>query len=293
MTSLSLKITALVLMTIDHIGAFIPGIPIIFRWLGRLSAPIFVFCCAWSMDFTKNRKKYMTRLYLANVAMGTMNYLFSVFSNINVDNNIFRTLFLMTVLIYIYDTTRNNTRKRVLLFSAFFLIEIVLSGLMFWLAYVGVLDSELIMQCISSVLGLFLGIESLTFSFLGLGIYIWKEDKRKFQIWYIVFCVLFSLFGFLQIIPRINLRTDDVYFEILETIARDMGLTSRYRQIDISYFFLENFQWMMIFALPLMSLFYRKKDKYQKPKKQWKYFFYLYYPIHLYVLSFIGTVLVQ
>ena len=93
MTSLSLKITALVLMTIDHIGAFIPGIPIIFRWLGRLSAPIFVFCCAWSMDFTKNRKKYMTRLYLANVAMGTMNYLFSVFSNINVDNNIFRTCF--------------------------------------------------------------------------------------------------------------------------------------------------------------------------------------------------------
>lgn len=98
-------------------------------------------------------------------------YLFSVFSNINVDNNIFRTLFLMTVLIYIYDTTRNNTRKRVLLFSAFFLIEIVLSGLMFWLAYVEVLNSEFIMQCISSVLGLFLGIENLAFVFLGLGIY--------------------------------------------------------------------------------------------------------------------------
>lgn len=41
MTSLSLKITALILMTIDHIGAFIPGMPILFRWLGRLSAPIF------------------------------------------------------------------------------------------------------------------------------------------------------------------------------------------------------------------------------------------------------------
>lgn len=220
-------------------------------------------------------------------------YLFSVFSNINVDNNIFRTLFLMTVLIYIYDTTRNNTRKRVLLFSAFFLIEIVLSGLMFWLAYVEVLNSEFIMQCISSVLGLFLGIENLAFVFLGLGIYIWKEDKRKFQIWYIVFCVLFSLFGFLQIIPRINLRTDDVYFSILATIANDLGLTVFYTHIDISYFFLENFQWLMIFALPLMSLFYRKKDKYQKPKKRWKYFFYLYYPIHLYILGFIGTVLVQ
>ena len=197
MTSLSLKITALILMTIDHIGAFISGTPILFRWLGRLSAPIFVFCCAWSMDFTKNRKKYMTRLYLANVAMGTMNYLFSVFSNINVDNNIFRTLFLMTVLIYIYDTTRNNTRKRVLLFSAFFLIEIVLSGLMFWLAWVEVLDSELIVQCISSLLGLFLGMESLTFSFLGLGIYIYGKRIRenfKYGILFFVCCFHFSDF---------------------------------------------------------------------------------------------------
>ena len=236
----------------------------------------------------------MTRLYLANVAMGMINYLFSVFSNISVDNNIFRTLFLMTVLIYIYDTTRNNTRKRVLLFSAFFLIEIVLSGLMFWLTYVEVLDSELIIQCISSALGLFLGMESLTFSFLGLGIYIWKEDKRKFQIWYIVFRLycFFHFSDFIQVLLKIDFsRTDYVYFPILETIARDIGLTSMYRQIDISYFFLENFQWMMIFALPLMSLFYRKKDKYQKPKKQWKYFFYLYYPMHLYLLSFIGTVI--
>ena len=40
-----------------------------------------------------------------------------------------------------------------------------------------------------------------------------------------------------------------MYFEILETIARDMGLTSTYMQIDISYFFLENFQWMMIFCI--------------------------------------------
>ena len=136
-----------------------------------------------------------------------------------------------------------------------------------WLAYVEVLNSEFIMQCISSVLGLFLGIENLAFVFLGLGIYIWKEDKRKFQIWYIVFCVLFSLFGFLQIIPRINLRTDDVYFSILATIANDLGLTVFYTHIDISYFFLENFQWLMIFALPLMSLFYRKKDKYQKHRK--------------------------
>ena len=100
------------------------------------------------------------------------------------------------------------------------------------------------------------------------------EKATKYGILFFVCC--FSLFGFLQIIPRINLRTRLRIFPYLETIARDMGLTSMYRQIDISYFFLENFQWMMIFALPLMSLFYRKKDKYQKPKKQWKYFFYLY-----------------
>ncbi len=36
-----LKLIALILMTLDHIGVFFPNSPIWFRYLGRLAAPIF------------------------------------------------------------------------------------------------------------------------------------------------------------------------------------------------------------------------------------------------------------
>ncbi|MBD5521310.1 MAG: hypothetical protein HDR03_08845 [Lachnospiraceae bacterium] len=44
MSITALKTLSLILMTIDHIGAFIPEMPIAFRWIGRLSAPVFLFC---------------------------------------------------------------------------------------------------------------------------------------------------------------------------------------------------------------------------------------------------------
>lgn len=46
MTSTSLKVIALILMLLDHIGQFIPGTPLWLHWLGRLSAPVFMFCMA-------------------------------------------------------------------------------------------------------------------------------------------------------------------------------------------------------------------------------------------------------
>ncbi len=36
-----LKLTALICMLIDHIGEFIPQSPIWFRYIGRISAPLF------------------------------------------------------------------------------------------------------------------------------------------------------------------------------------------------------------------------------------------------------------
>lgn len=44
MSSTLLKLIALIFMFIDHIAEFIPGTPIWFHWIGRISAPIFFFC---------------------------------------------------------------------------------------------------------------------------------------------------------------------------------------------------------------------------------------------------------
>lgn len=65
----TIKIIALILMLIDHIGEFFPDSPIWFRWLGRIAAPLFFYALAVGFQHTRNRKKYLLRLYLANVGM--------------------------------------------------------------------------------------------------------------------------------------------------------------------------------------------------------------------------------
>ena len=45
------------------------GLAIWFRWLGRLAAPLFFYALAVGFRHTRNRKKYLLRLYLANVGM--------------------------------------------------------------------------------------------------------------------------------------------------------------------------------------------------------------------------------
>lgn len=69
MNIFTIKIIALILMLMDHIGEFFPDSPIWFRWLGRLAAPLFFYALAVGFRHTRNRKKYLLRLYLANVGM--------------------------------------------------------------------------------------------------------------------------------------------------------------------------------------------------------------------------------
>ena len=43
MSNTTLKVIATIAMLIDHIFYFFPGIPHVFHWIGRVSAPIFLF----------------------------------------------------------------------------------------------------------------------------------------------------------------------------------------------------------------------------------------------------------
>lgn len=55
MSSFGLKMFALVLMLIDHLAQFLPGMPIWMHWIGRLSAPVFIYCSIWSFTYTTDR----------------------------------------------------------------------------------------------------------------------------------------------------------------------------------------------------------------------------------------------
>lgn len=51
MSTTAIKWLALVLMLVDHLGEFFPqSVPLWFRWLGRMSAPLFLFCLAQGLE---------------------------------------------------------------------------------------------------------------------------------------------------------------------------------------------------------------------------------------------------
>ena len=72
LTSTGLKAVALTLMVLDHIHyifGFTGYIPEWFSMLGRLSAPLFLFCAVEGFTHTRSRKKYFLKVYALSVLM--------------------------------------------------------------------------------------------------------------------------------------------------------------------------------------------------------------------------------
>ena len=81
-TSTGLKGLALVLMLLDHIHyilGFTGWIPDWFSMLGRLSAPLFLFCAVEGFTHTRSRKKYFLKVYGLSVLMSVLLLLMNVF----------------------------------------------------------------------------------------------------------------------------------------------------------------------------------------------------------------------
>ena len=67
-----LKTIALALMVLDHIHYFFEFtgcIPTVFSMLGRLSAPLFLFCTVEGFAHTHDRKRYFIRIWAIGTAM--------------------------------------------------------------------------------------------------------------------------------------------------------------------------------------------------------------------------------
>ena len=103
MSSFVLKIIAIITMFIDHLGYAIFGKFSCFNYIGRLSFPIFAFQISEGYIHTKNLKKYFLRLFVfALISQIPFMLFYSILSNA-FSLNIFFTLLLGLLSIYIYD----------------------------------------------------------------------------------------------------------------------------------------------------------------------------------------------
>ena len=296
MSITALKIIALIAMTIDHIGEFLPNNPIWFRWIGRIAAPIFVFCLAEAVRHTKDRKKYCIRLYemtciCAGVFFITARITWLLGENLYpgiIENNIFATLFQIAILIVVIDgcIEKSVYWKR------------NLSLYLFWQCAIFIINTAIVRGIINT--GIFGDLDELRYVLYGplcniswneggwywilLGLLFYYVPKKK-VIWYPLYCIINIMLDNVRVIPNLMYHWSVTGRKTLYKAG--MFFFGIFLHQD--YFFrmslslLDGCQWMMVFAI-IPIVFYN--GRYGRGLKK---LFYIYYPAHIAVLYLLGN----
>lgn len=257
MTSTQLKIIALIAMFIDHYGLFISGTPEWMGWIGRIAAPVFIYCVVIGFKNTSNRIKYLVRLGVAAVGMSFINLFINLLvfytdlSGPYLELNFFATVFLIAFLIMLLE---NKRIKLLLLFFAWQFISFILFSL---LEVFGLLPAPFaILVC--QISGNVLVVEGgPLIILLGVSFYFAKDNRWIVAAGYSFYCL-----AMFYSVRRWGWRLGGLYQHL---------------------FGFADYQWMMIFALPLILLYNGKKGI------GLKYLFYIFYPLHIVILWYIGT----
>ena len=177
-----LKIIALIFMTIDHVGVFLPSSPLqfTFRVLGKIALPIFIYTTLEGCKKTKDIKKYMLRLGVMSILMYiaiVIAQLVLYFNNgyLLVFQNIFFTLLNLVFIYYLFFVNKNKNKRRMVILP----ILISIGSYIFFLLRINGI-SEFISSIFVDGLTTMYGLEA-PIMFVGalLGIYIYEEIVRK------------------------------------------------------------------------------------------------------------------
>ena len=275
MSGTALKLIALLAMLLDHVAEFIPGTPYWFHYIGRIAAPIFMFCLVQGFEHTSDKIKYLKRLYFGSVVMGILNAATSMIlpeNGIALENNFFATLFLLGLIITIIEKKKNNDKdtNQLIIFAVIAqVVSIVLCFVVEALAraieaegavgaafglFVRENASHLVNGFIPNVIFTEGGYLLLVFGFM---MYYYKNKKKAMPIIFAYMCVVYAII-----------------------VLMSYGAKGLLSEVNGGY------QWMMILATPFFYLYNGERGK------GLKYLFYIFYPLHLIALFFIGNYLV-
>ena len=177
-----LKIIALIFMTIDHVGVFLPSSPLqfTFRVLGKIALPIFIYTTLEGCKKTKDIKKYMLRLGVMSILMYiaiVIAQLVLYFNNgyLLVFQNIFFTLLNLVFIYYLFFVNKDKNKRRMVILP----ILIFIGSYIFFLLRINGI-SEFISSIFVDGLTTMYALEA-PIMFVGtlLGIYIYEEIVRK------------------------------------------------------------------------------------------------------------------
>lgn len=268
----SVKLIAVLLMSLDHLGAYGFVFPIIARYtdelrlLGRMAAPIFLYFVMESLRRTKNRKKNLIRLYCAAVCTGLCNIGVSVLlgATITFGNIYMSYVWAVGIALFLDDVIGKLQNKsyigavRIILFAICGLCTITFLDTClinyYELSMMLNLDIAFCRQ-LHNVFRAFLcpplSVEySLLFIVLGVTWYFVKSKIHRCMI-----LVAFGILGFL-------------------------GIGSLHPVLN----FIAGNQWVMIGSVIPIAMYNGEYGR------GYKTFFYIYYPVHCYVIAFFANI---
>lgn len=276
MTTFTLKVIATIAMILDHIAYFFPSSHILFHWIGRISAPIFIFCMVNGVLNTKSKKKYCVRLYFSSVLMAFIQII------CHTQLNFLRTLFVICIVLCIIEHYKDNKKllkKYVALYMVYQIGTCLLCGYLIQIS--GAITEAYFTYMLPAVLGSLFSVNGgLIYILIGWMFYRFYHKPKQMSITYVGLAVGYTFLmtssyvsSFLYRIGRMNHTLGvilDSSYEYIMAAVFDMEVISMGGSIIY-----DNYQWMMICALyPIL--------KYNgQIGTEIKYFFYLFYPLHI------------
>ena len=296
MSTSTLRIIAVAFVIFDCIGTFIPGAPIAFRWIGRLAAPLFLLCMAWSMDRVRDRKRYLFCLYLCGVGMAALNLLFSFPSlfpgaGTAVSADIFTTLFASGCMILLYEYQREHPEKKRRIWGIYAAWQ--LGGAAVWCVLSEVFGvSTAILQLIFTLCGnIFLAEGSFLMVIMGYLFYRTKENRRVLRFFFCMICFVFFINASTGVFGRVlSFLGSDVVLVIAEVLTGlSMYGTWVTANFSLDHLLFHDYQWMMIAVLPLLLLCREQSEHPVRRRAERAYLSGALYPVSVYLLWFLGN----
>ena len=118
LTNNQLKIIACISMFLDHLGLMVFPKIILFRILGRIAFPIFVFMIAEGCYYTKNKLKHFLTIFILGLIMQIVLYFFMNMT----DFSIFLVFSVSIILIYLFEYIEQNIIKKDIVKTVFFIM---------------------------------------------------------------------------------------------------------------------------------------------------------------------------
>lgn len=302
LSSFGLKIIGCVCMVFGSVSMYVPGAPVAFAWIGQAALPIFLYQVGWSCEYTRSRRRYLLRLYAASVATG---FILAAWPWPGLGVNVFPVLLHTAIVICILLESDVRRRIRyVLLYVAWQVGACVLlyEGVAravhlipepYYSQWSTSFDLERFLQ---SLFGLVLFMDyGLFYVAIGVGLWLCRESRVHMTVTMALVGVVSILvysdayaMPILQLPGRLlgmNWYEADPLNQTLHMVLFGNRLIYAYPAQNLPS---DNLGWAIIFALPFLLLHNGRRGR---GRRCAKWFFYVFYPVHIMVLFVVGRLL--